>query len=346
MADSSNSEFLGTLRSHLGAKGTPAIARDPVNQPMIRHWCDAMKNDHPIYTDPDYAAKSVHGEIVAPPTMLNAWNMLGNIERIPDPRDPQSNVITLLDDAGFTSVVATNCEQEYARYLRLGDELSAVLVLEDISEEKHTGLGIGHFVTTTNEYRNQHDEVVGRMRFRILKFRPGTGKTAPASEGAAPAARPAAQQRPETTRERRESTLRFAEVEVGEELPTCPIPITTTLIVACAIASRDYQDVHHDRDLAIERGSPDIFMNILTSSGLCGRYISDWAGPEALLQSLSIRLGAPNYPGDTMAMSGSVLSKEEQDGTGLVSVGLRGSNGLGDHVTGSVKLALPIGAGA
>ncbi|MCP4905387.1 MAG: hypothetical protein GY910_10445, partial [bacterium] len=258
MADSTNSEFLGSLRSHLGAKGTPAIARDPVNQPMIRHWCDAMQNANPIYTDPDRAAKSVHGEIVAPPTMLNAWNMLGNIERLPDPRDPQSNVVSLLDEAGFTSVVATNCEQEYERYLRLGDELSAVLVLEEISEEKHTGLGIGHFVTTMNEYRNQHDEVVGRMRFRILKFRPGTGKIAAAPDGAGPPTAPAAKSSPVPPQKRRESTLRFGEAAVGEELPACPIPITTTLIVACAIASRDYQDVHHDRDLAIERGSPDI----------------------------------------------------------------------------------------
>jgi acyl dehydratase len=82
-------------------------------------------------------------------------------------------------------------------------------------------------------------------------------------------------------------------------------------------------------------------MNILTSSGLCGRYITDWTGPEALLQSQSIRLGAPNYPGDTMTLSGSVLSKEAQNGAGLVEVGLRGANRLGDHVTGKVKLTLP-----
>ncbi|MAG31548.1 MAG: hypothetical protein CL908_11740 [Deltaproteobacteria bacterium] len=179
------------------------------------------------------------------------------------------------------------------------------------------------------------------MRFRILKFKPGTGKTAPASGEAAASGGGAAEPPPRISHERRESTLRFEEVEVGDELPECPIPITTTLIVAAAIASRDYQDVHHDRDLAVERGSPDIFMNILTSSGLCGRYITDWTGPEALLQSQSIRLGAPNYPGDTMTLSGSVLSKEAQNGAGLVEVGLRGANRLGDHVTGKVKLTLP-----
>jgi acyl dehydratase len=136
--------------------------------------------------------------------------------------------------------------------------------------------------------------------------------------------------------------LRFDDVEVGTALAPCPIPITATLIVAAAIASRDYQDVHHDRELAIERGSPDIFMNILTTSGLCGRYVGDWAGPEALMRRLAIRLGAPNYPHDTMTMEGSVTSKEKVDGAGHVEIGLRGYNRLGNHVTGTLELELPL----
>ena len=109
---------------------------------------------------------------------------------------------------------------------------------------------------------------------------------------------------------RRETTLRFDDLEVGQPLEPCPVPITTTRIVACAIASRDYQDVHHDRNLAIKRGSPDIFMNILTSGGLSGRYLTDWAGPEARMRNLRIRLGAPNYPGDCMTMYGEVKSRQ------------------------------------
>jgi len=132
-------------------------------------------------------------------------------------------------------------------------------------------------------------------------------------------------------------TLRYDEVAVGDELPVLEVPITATAIVAGAIASRDYQDVHHDRDAAIRRGTPDIFMNILTSSGLVARYVTDWAGPEALLTALRIRLGAPNYPGDTMRLEGRVV---KTDG-GRVEVAIRGSNRLGDHVTGSVELRLP-----
>jgi acyl dehydratase len=133
------------------------------------------------------------------------------------------------------------------------------------------------------------------------------------------------------------TSLRYDDVEVGDEIPALEIPLTRTLIVATAIASRDYQDVHHDPALAHEKGSKDIFMNILTTNGLVGRYITDWAGPNAVLESVKIRLGAPNYPGDTMRLTGSVIEKAD----GVVVVGIRGANSLGDHVTGTVALALP-----
>ena len=135
----------------------------------------------------------------------------------------------------------------------------------------------------------------------------------------------------------RTTTIRYHQVAIGDELPDLVLPITATVIVSGAIASRDYQDVHHDRDLAVERGSEDIFMNILTSNGYAGRFVTDWAGPEALIQRVDIRLGAPNYPGDTMVMTGRV--KEKSDG--IVTVELVGENGLGNHVTGTVDLRLP-----
>ena len=132
-------------------------------------------------------------------------------------------------------------------------------------------------------------------------------------------------------------SLRYDDVKVGDELPTLVIPLTRTLIVATAIASRDYQDVHHDPGLAQERGSPDIFMNILSTNGFVGRFVTDWAGPDAVLKSVKIRLGAPNHPGDTMTMTGQVAKKDD----GVVEVQVRGANDLGDHVTGTVALELP-----
>ncbi|AWK10037.1 acyl dehydratase [Streptomyces spongiicola] len=123
----------------------------------------------------------------------------------------------------------------------------------------------------------------------------------------------------------------------GEELPPLVVPITRTLIVAGAVASRDYQDVHHDAELAREKGSPDIFMNILTTNGLVGRYITDHFGPDAVLRRVAIRLGAPNHPGDTMTLTGTVI--EAEGDTAVVRV--VGANGLGHHVTGTVTVGLP-----
>ncbi len=136
----------------------------------------------------------------------------------------------------------------------------------------------------------------------------------------------------------------FDEVAVGDELPTLALPITRTLITAGAIASRDYQDVHHDQVRAKERGSPDIFMNILTTNGLVGRYVTDWSGPRSRILDVSIRLGVPNYPDCTMTLTGSVKEKGvlTDDGkSGTVTVAVRGANHLGDHVTGTVQLLLP-----
>jgi hypothetical protein len=157
----------------------------------------------------------------------------------------------------------------------------------------------------------------------------------------------------------RVTTLAFEEVAVGDALPVVPVPLTRTLIVSTAIASRDYQDVHHDSVLAAERGSKDIFMNILSTNGIVGRYVTDWSGPGAVLTDVNIRLGAPNYPDDTMTLTGSVTEVDadpapdpvDPGGTGpvrkgAVVVSLRGANGLGDHVTGTVRLLLPKRAGS
>jgi hypothetical protein len=130
----------------------------------------------------------------------------------------------------------------------------------------------------------------------------------------------------------------------GDELPSLEIQITRTLVVAGAIASRDYQDVHHDAELARQKGSPDIFMNILTTNGLVGRYITDHFGPRSVLRKVAIRLGAPNYPGDTMVLTGVIEEfAEDRDGD-TATVRVVGANAIGRHVTGTVTVTVPRGA--
>ena len=177
-ADTDKAAFAARLKEFEGKEaGEPEQGADPVNQPMIRHWVEAVGDDNPVYTDAEAAAQSVHGEIVAPPVMLQAWVMRGVRPRPTDGGNARDELMTLLDDAGFTSVVATNCEQEYHRYLHLGDHLSTTTIIESVSDEKATGLGVGHFVTTRVDYRTDDGELVATMRFRILKFKPGTGRT-------------------------------------------------------------------------------------------------------------------------------------------------------------------------
>ncbi len=131
-----------------------------------------------------------------------------------------------------------------------------------------------------------------------------------------------------------------ATVTVGTELPAWVLPVTPTLVVSSAIATRDFQDVHHDRDLAVERGSKDIFLNILTSTGLVQRYVTDWAGPEALVRGISIRLGVPAHPDDDLTFTGAVTDATEVDGEVRYVVTVRGTNSLGAHVAGTVTFAV------
>ena len=171
--------FLTELRSQVGNTGDTLTARDPVNQSTIRNWCDAVSESNPYFTDENAAGKGPYGRIVAPPAMLQVWAMPGLIMGQQPARgnDPSSSTYAKLDNAGFISVVATNVEYVFHRYLELGDVISGTTKLVDVSEEKATGLGIGHFVTTETEYVDQKGEPVGSMFFRILKFRPGTGRT-------------------------------------------------------------------------------------------------------------------------------------------------------------------------
>ena len=112
-----------------------------------------------------------------------------------------------------------------------------------------------------------------------------------------------------TTAKSRTDTLRWSDINVGDEVTPLEIPVTTTMIVAGAIASRDFMPVHHDRDYANKQGSPNLFMNILTSNGYCVRFLTDWAGPEAMITKLAIRLGVPSFPDDPLRFTGSVTGK-------------------------------------
>jgi uncharacterized OB-fold protein/acyl dehydratase len=442
---------------------------------MIRHFVEAVGDENPVYVDAALALASGRPGIVAPPAMLQAWAMQGLRWKLGGAgtagETPQDFAFALLGEKGFTSVVATNCEQEYTRDLLLGERLSAYSCIESVSAEKRTALGQGHFVTSRTEYRTEDGATVATMLFRILLYRaqpdasagdppapiltadnafffaglangqlliqrcsgcasfrhppqprcpacgsfdydavPASGegtlhsfvvvhhpqtpgfaypllvglvetsegtrvvapicgiepgeaeigmplsaeieggrlrfRHAPARRGptsASPAAAPArvAARASGPTPGSAGPASSGALVSPGTVLAPLEVQITRTLIVAGAIATRDYQDVHHDAELARANGAPDIFMNILTTNGFVGRYATDWAGPAAVIERIAIRLGAPNYPGDTMRMTGEVTGVEPDGASVRVELAVRGANRLGDHVIGGVRLRLP-----
>lgn len=133
-------------------------------------------------------------------------------------------------------------------------------------------------------------------------------------------------------------TLSSNDIEIGQPLPDLDIPVTSTLVVGGALASRDYTPVHHDAGEARKQGLPDVIMNILTTQGLCSRFVTDWAGPDALVKSVKTKLGGPNMPGDTLKLRGKVVQVEGRS----VAVEIEGTNSWGNHVTATFTLEMPV----
>lgn len=168
-----------------GGPSAARAGRDPINQPMVNNWVEAIGDENPIYVDEAAAIAAGHDGVVAPPAMAQVWTMRG-LNGVRQADDPLGRMTDILNEAGYTSVVATNCDQVYHRYLAPGDEVTIESVLEDVVGPKQTGLGEGWFFTTRNIWKDAAGEVVAEMIFRILKFRPAAKKeTAPAGAVAA-----------------------------------------------------------------------------------------------------------------------------------------------------------------
>jgi uncharacterized OB-fold protein len=162
-------DLVTRLKAYEGLPAAVAgVGKDPVNLPMIRHWCEALGDANPVYTGPD---------AVAPPTMLQAWTM-GGLTGHTGRSSAYDELLALLDESGCTSVVATDCEQEYLQPLRPGDRITFDTVIESVSDRKTTKLGTGHFVTTRTDVR-VGVSLVGTHRFRILKYAPAQRKNTP-----------------------------------------------------------------------------------------------------------------------------------------------------------------------
>lgn len=321
--DTLREELLTKIGKPMGLSG-PSVAPDPVNVAMIRHWVDALDDRNAAY-DERSATSTCHGEVVAPPAMLQTWTMgRPTIEGIRERGGSAGEVgadspLAVLAAAGYAGTLATNSVLTFDRYLRVGDQLSSDTALESVSEQKHTGLGKGYFVAWSNTFYDQAGERVGHQLFTVFKFAPGPPPAGPREGRATPAMEPPR----------------------GEELPPFDLDVTATVVVAGAIASRDFMPVHHDRDYAMAQGAPDIFMNILTSNGYVSRYVTDWSGPDSRIRRISTRLGGPAIPGQPLRFRGRVAGETAAGDERQMEVVVRADNGLGNHLTATVEVAVP-----
>ena len=288
----------------------------PVSEWAINAWCYAMGDQNPVYQDREAARRYGHKDVLAPPPMMHSFTLPGVVGEAED--SMLAALRRTLAPFGIDSVLAANYEHEYTTPIRVGDRLTRESRFESMSDEKVTTVGIGHFIVIADRILNQHGEIIGKQNTRVLFFRPGKVEKPQSS----------------TARHAVEAPNLQALNQV--DLPPLVIPLTTTLVVSGALASNDFEKIHHDRDLARGQGLQDIVMNILTSSGLILRYVTDWAGPAAVVKRIANQLRVPNYPGDVMTLTG-WAEKAFRPGTETV-LRVRGTNSIGTHIESAITI--------
>jgi acyl dehydratase len=327
------------LAAYAGRPAGPArTAPTAVSETAIYNWCAALGDALPVYTDAAFASEGRWGGIIAPPTMLQTWTMPDRRTTPPSepgPGEAEAELIDVLRQHGYHGVVATNSDQSYARPVRLGDTITSQATIVGVTGPKRTAIGEGYFVTTQTAYADAGGEPVGTLMFRAFRYRPEKRHTA------TPLAPPQLPSSPtvilgRSTGARTIQTRSRSAVFAGVALPVLEIPITPTLVVAGSIASGDFNVLHHDRDRARAAGAADIFLNILATNGLVGRYVGEWAGPDARISRIGLRLGVPNYPYDALRLSGVVAQIGD-----IVELQIRGTNSLGECISATAEVELP-----
>ena len=319
-------DFYTHLQTFVGQPARASrTAADEVSLPVIRRWVEAIGDDNPIYLDHAAARAAGRPGVIAPPAMLGVWTAKGYRETLTERQDLRSGVMKALADEGFTTTPGTNLRQEYGRELQLGDRVSVSTVLAEVSAEKQTALGPGHFVTNLSTYTDQHGAVVGTERMRVLAFRPTPRTDQPQSSrspgvaGALPGDR----------------RTGGGGVSVGEKLGALDIPIDRLGVAACTTACSDFRAGHYDPDLARAIGTKDVFTDIPTSTGFTARYVTAWAGPACRLRSVDVRLGVPFFAGDTLHLTGEVTAVADD---GCVTIKVDGQTETGPHIIATVTV--------
>ena len=329
--------------------GREDVAPYAVNEAMIGMWADALLDDNPVYMDAAAARATGRPGVIAPPTMIQAWTMpeLSRMARgakdvpgfapylrpesVAQRAEEFAKIYGVLAERGFTNSLATNCRQTYHRELALGDRVRCISTVEAVSTQKRTAMGVGHFVTTRLEYLDQERRPVATQLWTFLRFRTPEN-AALVQSGAATAVAPVVDHSFTA-----EASALIGPPRTGMTTAATVIPITPTFVAATAFATRDFYAIHHDPDWARSIGRPNIFSNILTTTGLVGGVFTRWGGPAVRLRALDLRLLVPNYPGDELTLRGVVTAVDGED----VTLRVTGVNRLGTHVEAVVTGTIP-----
>ena len=329
------------LSSLTGRRTGPYCSFNAVSRVQVWQWCSAMGDRNPLYLDDDYRSRAGFDRVVAPPAMMQMWTMRDvNSQYAPGTAaDAGPRVFDALAGHGFTGIVAVSYDINFHRLLLEGDRAHHFSTIANISPLKKTALGDGHFVSDRVEFVDQDEALFAEALITYFVYRPkaATGSIVEADQ---PSAASTIEHPNNGAWSSDFTDISYASLREGQPLPDLIIPITHLLIVSGAVATQDFTNVHHNLPAAKAAAMPDIFMNILTTSGLCARYLSDWAGAGSRLRQLKFKLQAPNVPGDVMVMQGKVVSLQKCDIDHLVTVEFAGKNSRGTHVSGSATVAL------
>lgn len=326
------------LQRLTGKRLGPYCSFNPVSRVQIWQWCSAMGDNNPLYLNDEYRNATEFDGVVAPPAMMQMWTMRDINDRYApgSTAEPPYQVFDVMAAKGFAGNVAVSYDIQFHRYLLEGDRAHHYTTIVSISDCKKTALGEGYFVSERVEYLDQNEALFAEALITYFQYRPAKKNDAVPQPSESPAPNDRALINNDVRHQGRD--INFTELKAGDSLPEVSIPITHKLIVGGAIATQDFIPVHHNVEAAKAAAMPDIFMNILTTSGLSARYLSDWAGPGSRLKSLKFKLMAPNTPGDIMTMQGKVASINTQGEENSVDVEFAGKNSLGLHVSGSARL--------
>jgi hypothetical protein len=320
------------LEALKGHRLGPYKSFNPVSSTQIWQWCSAMGDDNPCY-------KPVEGQI-APPAMMQMWTMRDiNDDYAPGSTDsPPYQVFDDMKALGYDSNVAVSYDIHFLRYLKVGEQAQHFTTVVNISDKKTTALGVGFFVTERVEYLTLDENMFAEALITYFQYQAAEAK---ASQETNPENSSAKVTHAERAWRSDFKDLDAATLSVGDKLPELSIPITHKLIVGGAIATQDFIPVHHNVPAAKAAGLPDIFMNILTTSGLSARYLSDYAGSGSRLEQIKFNLMAPNVPGDTMVMEGELTAINSSEAGTQISIAFGGRNRMGYHTKGTAVLELP-----